>query len=173
MGSLPLYVRLALAKRKDPLPAVKGKGLRDRKSTPDRFWLLAEVGRAAVWKGRGAGSGQGMWRGLEPHRGVDASWQAGDFFFPSWKQPGSRWEEAGGKGTQVWGWAGRKSWEHTGVSGPGGHPSGQGRGWNRCGQLGPGCCTPTPGRAAHGPLCKGKTKGRGASYSRIPGLEQL
>lgn len=39
-------------------------------------------------------------------------------------------------------------------------------------QLGPSCRTLTLGRAARGPLGKGKTKGRGASYSRIPGLEQ-
>lgn len=40
-----LYVRLALAKRKDHLPAVKGKGLRVRKPTPDSFWFLTEVGK--------------------------------------------------------------------------------------------------------------------------------
>lgn len=63
---MPLYVRLALAKRKDPLPAVKGKGLRDRKSTPDRFWLLAEVGRgepevqqSSCVEGEGCGLGPG------------------------------------------------------------------------------------------------------------------
>lgn len=60
-----------------------------------------------------------MWRGLELHRDVDASWQVEDFFSLHGSSQGAGGEEVGGKGTQVCRWVGRKSWEHTGVSGPG------------------------------------------------------
>lgn len=53
------YVRLALAKKKDPLPAAKGEG-QGIGSSRQMLWLrLAEgnprFSRAAVWKGRGGG----------------------------------------------------------------------------------------------------------------------
>lgn len=104
-------------------------------------------------------------RGLEQHVSIDANWQVGDFCFLRGSSQGAGGEEAGGKATQVWGWTGREGWEDPGMRGQGGHPSGQRRGWNRCGQLEPGYPTPSPGRAASGPLCKGKTKGLGASWS--------
>lgn len=77
-----------------------------------------------------------MWRGLEPHIGVDANWQAGYVCFFHGSSQGAGGKEAGGKVTQAWGWAGRKGWEDTGMRGQGGHPSGQRRDQNRCGQLG-------------------------------------
>lgn len=61
-----------------------------------------------------------MWRGLEQHMGIDANWQVGDFCFLRGSSQGAGGEEAGGKVSQVWGWAGRKGWEKTGMRGQGG-----------------------------------------------------
>lgn len=64
-----------------------------------------------------------MWRSLESHISVDANWQVGDFCFLYGRSQGAGGEEAGGKVIQVWGWAGRKGWEDTGMRGQEGCPS--------------------------------------------------
>lgn len=138
----------------------------DRKFMPDGFLLLSETGAEGVsWRSKGDEVGRGetevwksscvegdkvqaqgslrshlvMWRDLEAHISVDANWQVGDFSLLHGSSQGGDGEEASGKVTQVcWlGGAGRKGREDTEVKGQGGHPSGQRRGWNRCGQLGP------------------------------------
>ena len=78
-----------------------------------------------------------MWRSLEPHISAYASWQVGDFCFLHESSQGAGGEEAGGKVTQVWGWAGRQGWGgYPGMRGQGGCPVG------RCGQLRPGSPLP-------------------------------
>lgn len=44
-----------------------------------------------------------MWRGLEQHTGVDASWQVADSCFLRGSSQRTGGEQAGGKVTQVWG----------------------------------------------------------------------
>ena len=117
---------------------------------PDRFWLLNETGvESTDWRSKGAEVGGGeskvwksscvegdrakaqgsletcpvMWRNLEPHISVHANWQVGDFCFLHGSSQGAGGEEAGGKATQVRGWAGREGWEDTGTRGQGGCPS--------------------------------------------------
>ena len=126
-----------------PLLAVVGEG--DRNYMPDGFWLLKETGvESTDWGSKGAEPGGGasevwksscvggdrakargsletclaMWRSLEPHISVHANWQVGDFCFLHESSQGAGGEEAGGKVTQVWGWAGRKGWgRHPGMRG--------------------------------------------------------
>lgn len=51
-----------------------------------------------------------MWRSLEPHISAHANWQVRDLYFLHESSQGAGGEEAGGKVTQVWGWAGRQGW---------------------------------------------------------------
>lgn len=60
MGSLHVYVGLALAKMRDPSSSSGRRGAGDRKFTPDGFWLLNEIGIEGVdWRIKVAEVGRG------------------------------------------------------------------------------------------------------------------
>lgn len=122
---------IGLGQKKGPLSQQwRERGLEDRKFMLDGFWLLNETGvEGADWRNKWVEVGRGetevwksscvekdraqaqgslepclvMWRGLEQHIGVDASWQVGDICFLRGSSQGAGGEQAGGKVTQVWG----------------------------------------------------------------------